>query len=490
MNPASDEQFQELLQQYLANTLPERDYALLAAKLESSPAYLTHYLDEVSLHVSLHRFHRGKEYAEGPFASGTLQEARQTMRAHQHASRVKTARRRLLPFAAAAVALLAACSFFAFDAFFGDGRELKAAVAYVAYEDNAVWNGPESFEAGTRLGAGPIELASGIARLDFVNGVIVTLEGPARFEILSQNRMLLHSGRLTAKVPPQAIGFTVESPEMRIIDYGTVFGVNVEETGTTETLVFRGRVNVSKAVSEEIAAEEHAILAGEAMRADAAEPGLKNVIFDGAPFASSWPVMFGILDTDGDFQFVPPGAPHDITSYEQDEHVVVFPEREKIVLAHELTVNITQPGKHENDWFERATINAGIHVRSYLLVWQPSSVEKYTDKEVKRLTGRVVFDHPIIGLITEGALLGSTSGLLGDGFSNYEDFAFRHSLERPILANNRKAPGGDALVISEDRRTLFIELKAMRGGGDFIRVVVDVTPRNDTSGMRRAAAAL
>ncbi len=488
MIPASDEQFQELLQQYLANTLPEHDYALLKAKLESSPEHFAHYLDEVSLHVSLHRFHRGLEYEEIPFADDALEETRQTTAAHQHSYTPKTGRRPLL-FAAAA-ALLAMCSFLAFDAFFGKDSELEAAVAIIAYENNAMWSETESFEPGTKLGPGAIELTSGIVRLDFINGVIVTLEGPARFEILSQNRTLLHFGRLTAKVPPRAVGFTVESPEMHIVDYGTVFGVNVDGAGTTETLVFRGRVNASKAASEEIAAEQHAILAGEAMRADAAESGLEHMVFNGEPFASSWPVMFGILDTDGDFQFVPPGAPHDITSYEQDEHVIVFPERERIVLASDLAVNITQPGKHENDWFDRATINAGIHVRSYLIAWQLSSVEQATDKEVRHMSGRVVFDHPIIGLITEGELLGRTSGLLGDGFSNYEGFAFRHSLELPITRQQTKAPGADAIVISEDRRSLYLKFQAMRGGGDFVRVVVDVTPRKNAAGVSAVAKAL
>jgi hypothetical protein len=54
---------------------------------------------------------------------------------------------------------------------------------------------------------------------------------------------VLHGGRLTAKVPSQAIGFVVDTPTAKLKDLGTEFGVNVRD-GQTDVQVFNGIVDV------------------------------------------------------------------------------------------------------------------------------------------------------------------------------------------------------------------------------------------------------
>jgi len=70
------------------------------------------------------------------------------------------------------------------------------------------------------------------------------LEGPVRFEVIDNNRGYLRSGKLTANVPRQATGFSIEMPLAEAIDLGTSFGAYVNSQGDCETHVFEGKVVV------------------------------------------------------------------------------------------------------------------------------------------------------------------------------------------------------------------------------------------------------
>jgi len=94
-----------------------------------------------------------------------------------------------------------------------------------------------------QLPVGKYELNRGLLHLRFAGGVTVYLEAPAQFEPLSGQRLLLRSGRLSANVPPEGIGFVVETPEAEVIDFGTEFSVDVS-SGASEVHVFEGFVRV------------------------------------------------------------------------------------------------------------------------------------------------------------------------------------------------------------------------------------------------------
>ena len=103
---------------------------------------------------------------------------------------------------------------------------------------------------GTELQAGMYRLGRGLLQLQFDGGVMVYVEAPARFDAVSNSRVLLHSGRLSAKVPPEGIGFTVETPEAEVVDLGTEFSVDVEG-GASEVHVFDGLVRVNPGASNQ-----------------------------------------------------------------------------------------------------------------------------------------------------------------------------------------------------------------------------------------------
>jgi FecR protein len=116
-------------------------------------------------------------------------------------------------------------------------------VAQLRTDAGARWQRP--LQQGAQLRAGPLVLHAGLAELEFRNGAVLAVEGPAQIELASADRVILRSGNVAAEVPPRAKGFTVETSAGNVTDLGTRFGVHVAGSGVTEAHVFEGRVNVA-----------------------------------------------------------------------------------------------------------------------------------------------------------------------------------------------------------------------------------------------------
>ena len=106
-------------------------------------------------------------------------------------------------------------------------------------------NGVQPPSTNGILYPGEILLESGIVAIEFYSGARVILEGPAIFELTSENSAILREGRIRALVPPQACGFSVSTRQIEVVDLGTEFGMNIEEDGhLTEVHCFNGLVDV------------------------------------------------------------------------------------------------------------------------------------------------------------------------------------------------------------------------------------------------------
>ncbi len=101
-----------------------------------------------------------------------------------------------------------------------------------------------SARAGDILGAETFRLTRGNARIDFFSGAQIYLEGPATLEIRSAWEAVFHAGKMRAKVPPAARGFTIESQGRRIVDLGTEFGIDTS-TAEVRVEVFTGKVELA-----------------------------------------------------------------------------------------------------------------------------------------------------------------------------------------------------------------------------------------------------
>jgi len=119
-------------------------------------------------------------------------------------------------------------------------------VAGLVNAQDCSWVGEERPEENMKAGK-ILNLQRGLAEIRFECGASVLLQGPARVELLSGRSARLLSGRLTARVPPAAVGFEVLWPQGKIIDHGTEFGMAVSEGGGTEVFVFEGKVEARPA---------------------------------------------------------------------------------------------------------------------------------------------------------------------------------------------------------------------------------------------------
>lgn len=124
-------------------------------------------------------------------------------------------------------------------------------VATLADSINAEWSGTNTLSTGMRIftGSDNYVLKKGYAQLRFDNMTQLTVEAPAEFQVLTGDQIKLNYGKVYAVVPQQAYGFIVTTPNAKIIDLGTEFGVHQSLTGNTELHVMKGRTNLISGAS-------------------------------------------------------------------------------------------------------------------------------------------------------------------------------------------------------------------------------------------------
>jgi hypothetical protein len=335
-------------------------------------------------------------------------------------------------------------------------------IAQIVHQSGARW--VRQRQDGTKIGAGLLQLEVGLARLKFANGVSVTLQGPAEFEIVSGDQARLHSGILTAHVPESAIGFRIETPALQVVDLGTSFGVSVSDDGLTNVSVFEGEVEVNPRGENNRRVPPQRIVEGQAVRAARTSSKIEPIDFETGAFERAWPINSGVLQTTGVMKFVSPGPDFVPGRFEDSEHIVVFPERRGVLLESSIRVDVLEPGEYrrlrDQPALSLATAN---RVRSYLLQLNPS------DRNRTMVMGQITFDRPILGLIASTGKLAESDAVLGHPEGVYEQN--RRGIEAP-----RKDPPGkpdrDTVILAADKRTLILNLGA-GSALDQIRVIVD-----------------
>jgi hypothetical protein len=107
------------------------------------------------------------------------------------------------------------------------------------------WDDPSSRHpnAGSALNSGRFGFSKGMAQLEFMQGATAILEGPVKTTLVHDNAMELKLGKLRAHVPRVAVGFSVDLPMGKVIDLGTDFGIEVDDEGSAEVYVFRGKIS-------------------------------------------------------------------------------------------------------------------------------------------------------------------------------------------------------------------------------------------------------
>ncbi|MEK6238987.1 MAG: hypothetical protein N2C14_30090, partial [Planctomycetales bacterium] len=117
---------------------------------------------------------------------------------------------------------------------------------------------------------------------------------------------------------------------------------------------------------------------------------------------------------------------------------------------------------------EQRSVAAGRRARSYLLQLDPIGRLQKRDPNKARVMGQITFDRPIIGLIGSSAKLTATDAAFGHPRGDYGNAP--RGIEPP-RARDHSGSGRDVVVLSQDQRTLSLDLSA-GSAVDQIRVLI------------------
>jgi hypothetical protein len=130
-----------------------------------------------------------------------------------------------------------------------------AAVATLVKAQSCKWgNSALPTLEGSALVPGTLELVEGMATVLFSSGAEVVLEAPVSLEIVSSMEARVQRGTVVAEVPPQAKGFTIQTADTKVVDFGTKFGVSASEDGKCLVQVIEGLVEVNRKGESEVKA--------------------------------------------------------------------------------------------------------------------------------------------------------------------------------------------------------------------------------------------
>lgn len=445
-----NEETEHLIEQWLERSLDDDKQEKLAARLKEDPAGMQQFVEMNVREQMLRHIAKGVLVADVVHAVAPVPS--------------KTLRRSSLWIVTVGAGLAICLSTIGW--FINREPNLQPVILFVSVAAVQDVDGP--FDVGDRLGAELIEINSGLIRLLFDDGVEVTLQGPARYELNALGRTRLHAGLLTATVPPGAEGFLVDTPTAEVVDLGTVFGVQLVDDGVARVSVFDGEVEVTPTDgnTKSLVQEGETVHIGD-------DREVESSAFDTVSFEKIWPVASGIAGSSGAFRFAPPW-PRRMGMVQSDSEIFVLPEGYPQTLDEPLRLNATSAGSFRvaADLTD-SELPALSRVKSFLLQFKPidrrpgnaGSPSNRTDAhELKRIVGDITFDQPVLGLIIRGADLRSSDG--------------RFSVRGGQIPQKGRAlelfgtPRDDMITLSEDLRTVQLDLAAFGVFSDQVRVIV------------------
>ncbi|MBC8378371.1 MAG: FecR domain-containing protein [Planctomycetes bacterium] len=154
-------------------------------------------------------------------------------------------------------------------------------VATVSDSMDAQWSSGLPIEPGTRILSDSklIRLTRGIVTLKTDDQVRIVLEAPTEFCFSSFSEVSMNYGRLFACVSEQGYGFSVVTPNSKIVDLGTEFGVIAHIDGNTEVLLYKGKANVFAGERQERKISK-LLTAGLAVKVDSHNSHIQDIALD------------------------------------------------------------------------------------------------------------------------------------------------------------------------------------------------------------------
>ena len=278
----TDEDFNRLTTLYLEDAIESGDLDRLNLELSTSPERVQQFNDIRALAGLIHEHGRS---AESSFAE-TSGKVRST----------GIKRRALLAMAVStfcALLLIGVWSLLSQNGDSDDATEVQMDES-IARLKNAVkveWLGENQPAPGAALNPGMLEFASGMTELEFYSGARVIVEGPARINLLSPYLVHCFEGKIRARVPGEAQGFTIQTPSFELVDLGTEFGLDIASSGKARVRVFDGEVELNSAHQK-----KQSVLGGQSVTIDNA--GVSSLTEDDGAIYPSFDDIQNQADSD------------------------------------------------------------------------------------------------------------------------------------------------------------------------------------------------
>ena len=323
------------------------------------------------------------------------------------------------------------------------GREDVVATVQSAHKVQAV-------SAGDQLRSGQVlKVSVGRVKINFQSGAKLVLEAPAELRLLGPNSAQLEHGVVTVRVPGEIKGFVLVTPHQRVTDLGTSFGVDVDTTGDTSISVFEGEIELE---------DSRRLVGGQAVALTATDEAAREIPYAINQFLNTWQGSFGVEQLIGDVRVATPKERQSPGLVHDSDSLLLFPEREDVLLERECVVNGTEVGTYRRPLRKHTVkLTEDVQVDSFLLQYNPIRDDNDSGEQVFR--GQLHFDRPIVALILQKDLLDDSDALLSLPTINFHNI-FRRGIN-----------DADVVTLSPDRHVLHVAFD-VKNGVDQIRVLV------------------
>jgi ferric-dicitrate binding protein FerR (iron transport regulator) len=421
---------------YLDGALPESDVKLLEATLETSAEWRRLY-NEICLDVTLaFELLQDRDDLARPLHLDADQPAR-----IQHRLRISL---QLLGAAAVLFLIIGGYTYW-------QTPPSKPILAQVTFQRQAHWSGPAAaVYVNQALSGGRYNLASGEIRFKMADDTVVSLAGPATFNLVDYNTLSLHSGTMAAHVTEPNRQFTVQTDSTNVIDLGTAFGVHVNPRGESIVAVFDGSVRLEQGPPFMYESRQQ-LDRGDAARVDG-NGSIQRIDLDPEMFIELWPLTAGIDEVSDLVSFIPPVDIQPIGQYRSNTRLYLLPEKQNVKLQENLEIDFKLPLKLPvQECKPCMKIKRGCRISSYLLFFNSEEPKSWDNMQI--LEGSVRFAKPILGIIINDERLARTDSLLGLPDTIYPD-----QYGRGLKLEGKTRSTNDKIDLSEDQRTLTFRL--------------------------------
>ncbi len=151
-----------------------------------------------------------------------------------------------------------------------------AVIAVCRVADALEWSDAHRrLKPGDTVRTGRFALESGELRVETFEGALLTLNGPCDVLFESADKVVCHRGRLFVDVLRDDANLVIATPAGEVLHYGTVFSVNVVDSGATELSVFDGSVGLCSVPEANIPELSRLVFSGDAIRVEASGKVIK-----------------------------------------------------------------------------------------------------------------------------------------------------------------------------------------------------------------------